>query len=408
MQLTTEQKDEIKVRFENTETVEELAQLLSWIYALKIPNKFKKTNIVIEAKHLNYYAYKKLNRYIQFSIKKKSGGEREIFAPKYKLKTIQKCINEILNAIFIPHSAITGFVPGKSIVDNAKRHVGKQFVFNTDLKDFFPNVSFRRIKTVLGLHPFNLSENYENNSNDEKVVDKGRGHLSFLIANICCENGFLPQGAPTSPTLTNLVCQRLDKKLHRYAKTINATYSRYADDITFSANKPIFDENFKKTLIDVIEVQEKFKINYEKERLQNGGERQTVTGIVVNRKTNVDRKYLKDVRFWLMCWKKFGTDATKHKFLHQFPDKKGFVRYKGNTPPFQNYLHGKILFFGMVRGKNDALYLKFLCEFEKLRNPNFDAIIKENKKTATKPNLDLNNILNIWQNKGFGEAMKNL
>ena len=123
MRLTPENIEEIKVRFAKTETVEELAQLLSWIYDLKFPKRSGKTNVIIEAKHLNYYAFQPTNRYKQFVIKKKSGGERPISAPRYKLKTIQKCINEILNAIFIPHFTANGFVPQKSIVNNAKVHV---------------------------------------------------------------------------------------------------------------------------------------------------------------------------------------------------------------------------------------------------------------------------------------------
>ena len=412
MRLTTENIEEIKVRFAKTETVEELAQLLSWVYALKFPKRSEKTTIIIEPKHLNYYAFKPANRYKQFIIKKKSGGERTISAPHYKLKTIQKCIKEILNAVFIPHFTATGFVPRKSIVDNAKVHIGKQFVFNTDLKDFFPSTEFRRIKAVLGLAPFNLTDANEINSNKEKKKtseEKGKGYLGYLIANLCCDNGCLPQGAPTSPTLTNLVCQRLDKKLYKYAKSINATYSRYADDITFSANKPVFDEIFKKTLIDIIEVQEKFKINFEKERLQGGNERQSVTGIIVNRKSNVDRKYLKDVRFWLMCWKKFGTDVTQQKFLVQFPDKKGFLRYGGATPQFYNYLSGKILFLGMVRGAKDEMFLRFKTDFDKLNNE-MNGIKNINNEVFKYKNqvsqFSIKEILNIWSEKGIDNAIK--
>ena len=413
MRLTIENIEEIRIRFSETETVEDLAQLLNWVYALKFPKRSEKTNVKIEAKHLNYYAFKPTNRYRQFTIKKKSGGERTISAPRYKLKTIQKCINEILNAVFTPHFTANGFVPKKSIVDNAKVHIGKQFVFNTDLKDFFPSTKFRRIKTVLGLDPFHLTDSNEIKSNNEKkktYEEKGKGYLGYLIANICCDNGSLPQGSPTSPTLTNLVCQRLDKKLYKFAKSIKATYSRYADDITFSANKHVFDEKFKKTLIDIIEVQEKFKINFEKERIQCGGQRQSVTGIIVNRKSNVDRKYLKDVRFWLMCWKKFGTNATQQKFLIQFPEKKGYIRYGGVTPQFYNYLNGRILFLGMVRGAKDEIFLRFKKSFdaldsEKNRNLNYsNQSIKPLKSTTNL--LYINVLLQTWQKHGIEIAIK--
>lgn len=411
MRLTTEHKKEIKIRFMKTESVDDLAKLLSWIYALKFPKRSEKNNIIIKAKHLNYYAFISKNKYKQFTIKKKSGGERPISAPHYKLKTIQKCINEILNAVFTPHFTVTGFVPKKSIVDNAKIHIGKQFVFNTDLKDFFPSTKFRRIKTVLGLAPLNLIDENEMNSNKEKrkiSEKKGKGYLGYLIANLCCDNGCLPQGAPTSPTLTNLVCQRLDKKLYKFAKSINAAYSRYADDITFSSNKPVFNDSFKKTLVDIIEVQEKFKINFEKERLQSGGERQSVTGIIVNKKSNVDRFFIKDIRFWLFCWNKFNTQATQQKFLIQFPDKKGFLRYRGITPQFYNYLNGKILFLGMVRGAADPMFLKFKNNFENLfekmtGNP---IIYKIKEHSYVESDINLMTILNIWKNEGIENAIK--
>ncbi len=411
MRLTAVHKEEIKIRFAKTETVEDLAQLLSWIYILKFPKRSKKNIILIEAKHLNYYAFKPANRYKQFTIKKKSGGERPISAPRYKLKTIQKCINEVLNAVFTPHFTATGFVPQKSIVDNAKVHIGKQFVFNTDLKNFFPSTEFRRIKAVLGLAPFNLTDENEINSNREKKKtseEKGKGYLGYLIANLCCDNGCLPQGAPTSPTLTNLVCQRLDKKLYKLAKSINATYSRYADDITFSSNKSVFDDSFKKILVDIIEVQEKFKINFEKERLQNAGERQSVTGIIVNRKSNVDRTFIKDIRFWLMCWNKFNTQATQQKFLIQFPGKRGFLRYGGSTPQFYNYLNGKILFLGMVRGVKDEMFLKFKSDFdhlsERVTGEPVNSKIKEDKILESE--INLMTVLNIWKNEGIENAIK--
>lgn len=398
MSLTVEKIEEIKIRFAKTETVEDLASLLSWIYALKFPKQNEKKPIIIETRHLNYYAFKAENRYKQFSIPKKSGGIRTISAPKYKLKTIQKCINEILNIVFTPHFAATGFVPNKSILDNAKLHVGKQFVYNTDLKDFFPSVDFRRIKSVLGLRPFNLI-------NIDKTQTQGKEHLAFLIANLCCENGCLPQGAPTSPTLTNVVCQKLDKNLFKFAKSIKATYSRYADDITFSANKPIFNSDFNKKLDEIIS-KENFKINEAKTRLQNGGERQSVTGIVVNKKPNVERNFIKDIRFWLMCWSKFDNEATQQKFLIQFPDKKGFLRYGGATPQFYNYLNGKILFFGMVRGANDVMFLKFKTNFDLLYSKiqrNDLASIPEN---ISKNEIDLGLILDIWEKEGIEKAME--
>src|SRR5690606_40584242 len=104
-----------------------------------------RTPIRIEENHLNYYDFGQKEHYKEFSIRKKNGGKRTISAPKYKLKAIQKCLNEIFNAIYKPHKSAMGFVTGKSIVNNASLHINKQFVYNIDLKDFFSSITFRRV-----------------------------------------------------------------------------------------------------------------------------------------------------------------------------------------------------------------------------------------------------------------------
>lgn len=414
MHLSKENLQFIRNQFIKMELPSDLVLLLNQIYKLKFSETSKKCNVLIQEKDLNYYAFKCTNRYESFTLKKKSGGERIISAPRYKLKTIQKCINEILNAVFTPHFTATGFIPKKNIVDNSKVHIGKQFVYNTDLKDFFGSIEFRRVKVVLGLHPFNLIDKDElmGNKKKEKISDqKGRGYLGFLIANICCDTGSLPQGAPTSPTLTNIVCQRLDKKLYKFAKSINSTYSRYADDITFSSNKKVFDEDFKKKMISIIEVQENFKINFSKERLQTSGERQIVTGIIVNKKCNLERIFIKDIRFWLMCWNKFGLEAAEQRFASEFPNKKGFARKGGSIPHFQNYLLGKILFLGMVRGQIDRLYLATKRNFENLNNNmvlNSNTLPSLMKRTNIEIKVDSEIVLEILkelEQTGFSDAI---
>lgn len=395
MKLTKEQKQEIKNRFKGIENVEQLAELLNWIYNAKYLNRNQETNVVIQAKELNYYAFSAQERYINFEIPKKNKNEtRPISAPKYKLKTIQKCLNEMFNAIFEPHRNSFGFIPSKSVVDNAQLHVGKNFVYNIDIEGFFPSTEFRRVKTVLGLKPFYLTEAKE--------------PLAFLIANLCCDKikitkdgkeievAGLPQGAPTSPTLTNIVCQRLDKRLTRLAKRYKATYSRYADDITFSAHTDIFDKWFKARLKVIIERQENYKINLAKERLQDWNKRQEVTGVVVNKKTNVNRAYIKDIHFWLNNWEKKNEITTQELFEKFFPNKKSFTRHKGNAPAFQNYLFGKILYLGMVRGKEDAMFKTFMERY---------ASHTDTKETLSK-DTTIDNLLTIWEREGIEAAMK--
>jgi RNA-directed DNA polymerase len=381
MKLTLEHRAEIKEQFSKIATVEQLAELLQWIYDKKFPKA--KERVTIEGRDLNYYAFKKQDRYINFEIPKKNKDEkRPISAPRYKLKTIQKSLNEVLTSVFEPHKASYGFISNKSVVDNARLHVGKNFVYNIDIEGFFPSTEFRRVKTVLMLRPFSLQQEKET--------------LAFLIANLCCDNGALPQGAPTSPTLTNIVCQRLDKRLTQLAKRYKATYTRYADDITFSSYYNIFDKWFKARLKVIIERQERYKINLGKERLQDWNKRQVVTGVVVNKKLNVERTYIKDVRYWLRTWDKFKEEATQAAFEIRFPEKKGFMRNNGAPISFRNYLLGKILYLGMVRGHDDKMYQKFMNTFTN----QMESIKVEDK------GIELYQLMTIWEQKGIEEAMQ--
>jgi RNA-directed DNA polymerase len=366
MKLTPDHKTEIRNRFERVLNAEQLAELLQWIYHVKFPNARKP--VVIRGRDLNYYAFKKADRYVNFEIPKRNKPEKRfISAPIYKLKTIQKCLNEVLNSIFIANKAAYGFIEKKSVVDNAKLHVGKNFVYNIDIEAFFPATDFRRVKSVLMLKPFSLAGEKE--------------PLAFLIANLCSDNGSLPQGAPTSPTLTNIVCQRMDRRLTQLAKRYHATYTRYADDITFSCNRNIFDKWFKGRLKVIIERQERYRINTQKERLQDWNKRQVVTGVIVNKKLNVKRAYLKDVRFWLRTWEKFDTLPTQLAFANQYPEKQGYVRNSGATIPFQSYLMGKLLYLRMVRGKDDPVCFKYSRKFESLLStiPSQDSTILSNR-----------------------------
>jgi retron-type reverse transcriptase len=191
-----------------------------------------------------------------FTIKKKSGQDRTIHSPIKGLKEFQKALNIILQCIHEPHEAATGFIVGKSIVDNAKIHVGQTYVYNIDLKDFFPSIDRSRVWGRLLIAPFNLG------------VSEEKRTIANFIATLCCtpmdverfkdnewislKTSVLPQGAPTSPTLTNIICERLDKRLTGVAMRFGLNYSRYADDITFSSKHNTYevsDIKFEKIFI---------------------------------------------------------------------------------------------------------------------------------------------------------------
>ena len=406
-ELSSEQQIITKAKFSEIQTIDELAELLNLVYSFLYPTAKlgrKAKNINFEAKTLNYLAFGKEKRYNEFQVPKKKAGEfRTISSPIYTLKTIQRCLNAIFNCIFTPHKTAHGFVVDKSIKTNAERHVGKNYVYNIDLEGFFPNTNNKRIKTVLGLSPFNLIDQHNTLFTKKAETNRtGRGYLAFLITNLCCENGVLPQGAPTSPTLTNLVCQRLDRKLYKLSKQNSATYTRYADDITFSSNKAIFTEKFKAEINKII-VEEGYSQNPAKERLQNTAVRQEVTGVIVNQKLNVTREYLRELDLRLKIWSKYGYSDAQSKFEAQYKNEKGFLRNKGIIPPMENVLWGKIQFLGMVRGQNDVVYLRFCDIYKNKCVAQSENIVVE--KTQSLDLLNLQKLLNIWESNGLDEAI---
>jgi len=330
-------------------------------------------------KYLNFHAYSKNNphRYVQFQIPKKKKGEfRTITAPNRGLKCIQRCLNVMLMDIFTPHVVACGFVLGKSIVDNAKVHLGQNYVYNIDLKDFFPSVKVGRVFSRMKYPPFSFDKD-----------------TASLIADLCCHEGVLPQGAPTSPTITNIVCERLDWRLTKLAQRYNLRYSRYADDITFSGMENIFHEdgNFVKELNGFIS-KEGFTINPDKTRLNSKHQRQEVTGLTINDKTNVTQKYVKQIRSMLNNWEKSGYDYAQGKFLeHYCPTKNIHGEHH-----IENIISGKLMYLKMVKGGIDTTYKSLAIRFEKLYYEKFDVNLQEDQSqiiTAT-DNSDILSELN--------------
>lgn len=230
------------------------------------------------------------NLYTSFQIPKRSGGVRTINAPQKDLLDMQKKLAKLLathKSIIQEENHIKlnishGFEKNRSIITNAKIHRNKRFVFNVDIENFFDSFHFGRVKGY-----------FEKNNNFELPSE-----VATIIAQLCCYKGVLPQGAPTSPIITNLICNILDIRLLKLGKKHNLDYSRYADDLTFSTNDRLFlisESLFYDELTKEIE-SAGFKLNEQKSRLQFKDSRQTVTGLVVNEKINVDRRYYKETR----------------------------------------------------------------------------------------------------------------
>lgn len=225
--------------------------------------------------------------YIEFQIPKGNGKYRHICAPVDELKTEQKKIlYGDLPSIRV-HGSAYGFVNGRSIYDNAKRHLGNVSILTMDVKDFFDSVTSQQVFTALT----------DNGVNKEKAE---------YIAKVCTRFGRLPQGAPTSPALTNIVVKPLDKKLCKMCEALGLTYTRYADDLTISGefNKLL---DIKPQIISILN-KYGFRVNGSKTHTIGKHRQQNVTGIVVNRHPNVSQK---DVRAFRGCVHNVERDINK-------------------------------------------------------------------------------------------------
>lgn len=347
-------KTKIKEEFSDVNNIEDLCALLNKAISYSSLHDIKP----VLCDELNYYAFISKSNYRQFCIEKKSGGIREIFTPNKRLKEILKLLSFVLQCVFTSNGCSHGFIWNKSIVSNAKCHIGQNYVYNIDLESFFPSIFLPRIINRLRYEPFNL--------NNDKIK------LSNLIANLCCTNGkngglaFLPQGAPTSPVLSNIICERLDRKLKGLSKKFNIVYTRYADDITFSSKHNVYQSNslFVRELNKIV-VEQNFNINSNKTRLQKRGYKQVVTGLIVNEKINVPIKFIKETRTLIHLINRFGLNDAQ-------------IIYKGNSYNSRRHINkirqidralkGKLEYIKMVKGSNNTTYLNLLNKYKLLVN----------------------------------------
>lgn len=256
------------------------------------------------------------SKYTTFEIEKKAGGKRTIKAPIPKLKKLQshlshilyQCLVEIENERVMKPISF-GFRPNRSIAENAACHKRRRWVLNLDLADFFPSFNFGRVRgfflkdKAFGLHP----------------------QVATTIAQIACDGTALPQGSPCSPVISELIAQILDMRLVQLAKKFGVTYSRYADDITFSTSQKEFpiglatpdptDEqvwHLGSELVNKI-TNSGFTINIAKTRMHFRGSRQMVTGLVVNEKVNIKSDYYRHAR--VMCASLFETGQYHKRMI---------------------------------------------------------------------------------------------
>ncbi len=229
--------------------------------------------------------------YREFKIPKRLGGTRQISVPSPTVLKVQRWVlSENLSNLNV-HSCCFGFVPGRSIIDNAREHLGNRIHLKLDIKGFFSSISLRRVMKIF------LGAGYPVS-------------VSYFLARICCLNKCLPQGAATSPSLSNLVAKRLDMGLEKYSKVRNLTYTRYADDLTFSGDE-IGSEEINQ--ISYIVEQQGFAINRKKTRLLRGETQKIITGISISSgKLALPRRMVREIKLESYHLLKHGYFAHSH------------------------------------------------------------------------------------------------
>jgi RNA-directed DNA polymerase len=271
-----------------------------------------------------------LVHYHRYSIAKKTGGVRYISAPKPALAKAQRWVLEHVLARLEVEAPAHGFVPGRSIVTNAAPHAGRRVVINLDLKEFFPSITFRRVKGLF-----------------EKVGYSE--HVATVFALLCTEpprvateldgkvyhvalgQRVLPQGACTSPAITNALCRRLDRRLSGLAKKHGFAYTRYADDLTFSGDNASAVGKLLKSVRGIVQA-EGFTEHPRKTRVMRRANRQEVTGVTVNVRPSVSRREVRQLRAILHNAARQGL-ASQNRESH---------------PNFAAYLKGRVEFVCMV------------------------------------------------------------
>jgi len=276
--------------------------------------------------------------YVSFSVAKRSGGQRWLSSPHQKLRQCQEWILQNILAKTEIHAAAHGFVKGRSTLTNAQPHVGQQVVLNADLCDFFPSITFPRVKGAfrsLGYSPAvaTILALLCTESPRRPVTFRG---TTYQVATV---PRALPQGACTSPAISNLVSRRIDKRLAGIAAKLGWQYTRYADDLTFSTTgEQAANIGYLLARLRHIAQEEGFAINEKKTRVARPNAQQSVTGVVVNQRTGAPRKLVRRLRAILHRAKTEGLAAQNRE----------------DHPHFEGWLRGNIEYVNMLNPQQGA------------------------------------------------------
>ncbi|NEU97010.1 reverse transcriptase domain-containing protein [Bradyrhizobium uaiense] len=288
--------------------------------------------------------------YQKFEISKGEGKKRVISAPDHRLKMLQTKIASSLTPICRPRNPVHGFVDGRSVKTNATAHRRSKFVMNLDIEGFFSAITEGRVSglmSALGI--------------DSRVAE--------ILARICCNEGVLPQGAPSSPIISNMICFRMDKELQTIAKESRCIYTRYADDITFSSYQPLtllfegptppagkFSPELLKDRLRGAFRSNGFAINPQKVHYADKYSRRTVTGLKINELVNVDRKFVRNIRAALFVTEKQGATSAQKILKDKY----------GREAALASHLRGRISWVGHIKGPSDPIFRGLALRYNKL------------------------------------------
>jgi len=286
--------------------------------------------------------------YKTFTIPKKGGGERQIESPGTDIKRVLGRLNRYLQSVYYFEKSVAsyGFVVGvrndedrRNVLTNAQKHIGKPYLLNIDLKDFFHSVTREQVLRIFANKPFRLKRN-----------------LPPILADLVTYQGRLPMGAPTSPVLSNLACRELDQELVAFAKAMRWTFTRYADDMSFSSEQPIPDEkiDFVKSIIQ----KASFEVNERKVKIFGPEEDKIVTGLLVTDKVALAPDYIPLLE----------AEIEKLKSTLQAQNEQG--RLSTNwVEQYKQQVRGRLNFAGFILQRNSEMYIELKNAYHAAVNP---------------------------------------
>lgn len=293
--------------------------------------------VIFDAKHvIEIFKLEKidLKAYHVFPLKGTRHKKRGICAPSQQLKSRQRWILENILEKQSIASCVHGFVKGRSIVTNARNHLNKDNILCIDIKDFFPSITTTQVLQQFEKMGYSKSASYQ-------------------LAEICTYQNILPQGAPTSPYLANLILKPLDIEIMKLADKNDIVYTRYADDITLSSNNDIMNYCLK---VEEIINNYGFCVNSEKTHFMTGNHRKIVTGIVLSDKLKVPKEFKRKLKQEIYYCHKFG--VTQHLEASN----------ASKSVNYREYLYGKAYYIKMVEPSVGEVYLRQLDEIFSVSN----------------------------------------